>query len=150
MIVLDTSSRACRLPCGDWPPRPTRPSRSCRCPRAGGPQARGEGVGPALHAEPPRAHGGTRCPSWKRCCGAITNLPDRPEVRAIVGPSARTFRAGADIVQHVCDVARGGPLVAKECWRLVDLAAPPGTRSARPALCHHSWATHDMANPSDL
>ncbi|HUE08944.1 MAG TPA: glycosyltransferase [Acidimicrobiales bacterium] len=55
-------------------------------------------------------------------CGTIPIMPERPEARAIVGPSARTYRDRADIVRHVREVARGGPSVAEERRRLVELA----------------------------
>jgi glycosyltransferase involved in cell wall biosynthesis len=55
-------------------------------------------------------------------CGTIPIMPDRPEARAIVGPSARTFRDGADIVRHVREIAQGGPSVAVERRRLIELA----------------------------
>ena len=55
-------------------------------------------------------------------CGTIPIVPDRPESRAIVGPSVRTFRDGADIVRHVRDVARGGGAVAEERRLLIELA----------------------------
>ena len=72
-------------------------------------------------------------------CGAIPIMPDRPEARAIVGPSARTFRDGADIVRHVREVAKGGPSVAEERRRLVELAQRHrDPEEARPALCRHA------------
>jgi hypothetical protein len=55
-------------------------------------------------------------------CGTIPIMPDRPESRAIVGPSARTFRDRAGIVRHVREVAEGGPAVHDERRRLVELA----------------------------
>lgn len=55
-------------------------------------------------------------------CGTIPIVPDRPEARAIVGPSARTYRDGADIARHVREVAQGGPAVDEERQHLVDLA----------------------------
>jgi hypothetical protein len=55
-------------------------------------------------------------------CGTIPIMPDRPEARAIVGASARTFRDGTDIVRHVREVAQGGPAVAAERRRLVERA----------------------------
>jgi glycosyltransferase involved in cell wall biosynthesis len=55
-------------------------------------------------------------------CGTIPIMPDRPESRAIVGPSARTYRDGSDIVRHVREVAQGGPAVTDERRHLVELA----------------------------
>jgi hypothetical protein len=55
-------------------------------------------------------------------CGTIPIMPDRPEARAIAGPTARTFRDGADIVRHVREVAKGGPSIAAERQGLVDIA----------------------------
>jgi hypothetical protein len=55
-------------------------------------------------------------------CGTIPIMPDRREARAIVGPSARTYRDGSDIVRHVRAVASGGPDVDEERQRLIDVA----------------------------
>jgi glycosyltransferase involved in cell wall biosynthesis len=55
-------------------------------------------------------------------CGTIPIMPDRPESRAIVGPSARTYRDSGDIVRHVRVVAEGGAAVIEERRRLVEVA----------------------------
>jgi hypothetical protein len=55
-------------------------------------------------------------------CGTIPIMPDRPEARAIVGPAARTYREGGDIIRHVQEVAQGGPSIVAERQRLVDVA----------------------------
>jgi glycosyltransferase involved in cell wall biosynthesis len=55
-------------------------------------------------------------------CGTIPIAPDRPEARAIVGPSLRAYRDGADIVRHVRQVAVGGDAVEDERRELIRLA----------------------------
>jgi glycosyltransferase involved in cell wall biosynthesis len=55
-------------------------------------------------------------------CGTIPVAPDRPEVRAIVGPCARVYRDSADIVRHVREVAAGGHAVEFERRQLIRLA----------------------------
>lgn len=55
-------------------------------------------------------------------CGTVPIMPDLPAARAIVGPDARTYRNGDDIVRHVRQVAQGGPTVAAERQRLIELA----------------------------
>ncbi len=52
-------------------------------------------------------------------CGAVVIGPDRPEMHELVGPELRAYRAPADIVRHVEELALGGPEVdaAREALR---------------------------------
>ena len=55
-------------------------------------------------------------------CGTIPVAPDRPEARAIVGPSLRGYRDGADVVRHVREVMEGGDAIESERQELIRLA----------------------------
>lgn len=55
-------------------------------------------------------------------CGTIPIAPDRPEARAVVGPSLRAYRDSADIVRHIREVAKGGDAVEHERRALIQLA----------------------------
>jgi glycosyltransferase involved in cell wall biosynthesis len=55
-------------------------------------------------------------------CGTIVIAPDRPEASAIVGPQLRRFRDADEILEHVRQVAKGGPEVEAARWELVQRA----------------------------